>query len=50
MNAIIFIGCAWCFSEKIDASETDPDGIFWTYCRACKQWTEHPLPEVGTHA
>lgn len=37
-----FYGCAWCFKENIDASETDPDGTYWTYCRACDEWTEHP--------
>lgn len=39
-----WIGCAWCFKENIDMSETDEFGVFWTYCRACDMWTEHELP------
>lgn len=43
--------CMMCGSTEYDTSETDgkewgvTEGTFWTYCRTCDCWTEHPPNE-----
>jgi len=40
-------GSAWCAATDEDAPTPDsPGGTFWTYCKRCDCWTEHPLPVV----
>lgn len=40
--------CQMCLSEAFDTFDTDGfghgvgPGTFWTYCRPCDCWTEHP--------
>lgn len=37
--------CMICGEEKDDAptgGEWDEYGVYWTYCRDCDCWTEHP--------
>lgn len=40
--------CVRCFEEHNDGADgIEWDGeVYWTYCRKCDFWTEHPAEEV----
>jgi hypothetical protein len=34
--------CFVCGEPLVDESEIDDEGVYWTYCAECDEWTDHP--------